>query len=288
MLLVFLILGVRILMNVRESSRKVLHISKFLCLVTIFKNEADTIQEWIEHYRAEGVDHIFAINDGSDDDWEPKVRPFTSFVTVVNDTVPHQQSKKYNKYFLQAAKEYEWVIVADLDEYLYGRPNTLAQELKNIQADYVRVQWKMFGSNGHIQQPHSIRHGFTRRNYIHGNVAASHYKSIIRTNKLLKLGIHDSETINTPPAPHGTFLCSGLRAPDKNHSLNLITTQEQELNTFPIHLNHYPIQSQEWFQKVKMKRGDVNTKTSDNIRNMDYFRSYDNNQVIDEELSTKY
>ena len=37
-----------------------------------------------------------------------------------------------------------------------------------------------------------------------------------------------------------------------------------------IHLNHYPIQSKQYFEQVKMRRGDVNSEISNNIRNWSY------------------
>jgi hypothetical protein len=40
-------------------------------------------------------------------------------------------------------------------------------------------------------------------------------------------------------------------------------------------LNHYPIQSWEYFQKVKMGRGDANSSTADNVRDENYFKNYD-------------
>jgi hypothetical protein len=42
-----------------------------------------------------------------------------------------------------------------------------------------------------------------------------------------------------------------------------------------IKLNHYPIQSLEFFQKVKMTRGSANVAKHDKIRDMDYFKRYD-------------
>ena len=41
------------------------------------------------------------------------------------------------------------------------------------------------------------------------------------------------------------------------------------------HLNHYPIQSLEFFQTVKMTRGDASTVASDSVRDMGYFERYD-------------
>jgi len=42
-----------------------------------------------------------------------------------------------------------------------------------------------------------------------------------------------------------------------------------------IQLNHYAIQSKEFFGNVKMTRGDATTPTSNSIRNWDYFKRYD-------------
>jgi hypothetical protein len=44
-----------------------------------------------------------------------------------------------------------------------------------------------------------------------------------------------------------------------------------------IRLNHYPVQSLEFFENVKMTRGDVCNKNSDFIRNREYFDSYNKN-----------
>jgi len=39
-----------------------------LCLVAIFKNESYILEEYINHYIRQGVDKIFFIDNGSDDD----------------------------------------------------------------------------------------------------------------------------------------------------------------------------------------------------------------------------
>jgi hypothetical protein len=51
-----------------------------------------------------------------------------------------------------------------------------------------------------------------------------------------------------------------------------------------IKLNHYPIQSLEFFTKIKMTRGDVNSSNSDNCRDLDYFQKYDYNETCDDTL----
>ena len=56
----------------------------------------------------------------------------------------------------------------------------------------------------------------------------------------------------------------------------------------PLHLNHYAIQSWELFSTVKMTRGDVSSDQSDHVRNEQYFKRYDHNNVEDTELQEKH
>jgi hypothetical protein len=51
-----------------------------------------------------------------------------------------------------------------------------------------------------------------------------------------------------------------------------------------IQLNHYPIQSLEFFQKVKMTRGDVSSSAYENVRDLSYFHRYDTKEYCDEIL----
>jgi len=46
-----------------------------------------------------------------------------------------------------------------------------------------------------------------------------------------------------------------------------------------IRLNHYPIQSLDFFTKVKMTRGDATSTVVDNIRDMNYFNNYNDNMT---------
>jgi hypothetical protein len=46
--------------------------------------------------------------------------------------------------------------------------------------------------------------------------------------------------------------------------------------------------SKEYFEKIKMTRGDVNSITFDNIRDWTYFNNYDTNEVYDDELANLF
>ena len=51
-----------------------------------------------------------------------------------------------------------------------------------------------------------------------------------------------------------------------------------------IRLNHYPIQSLDFFKKIKMTRGAADCKNSENIRDMNYFNKYNYHDINDETL----
>jgi len=53
-----------------------------------------------------------------------------------------------------------------------------------------------------------------------------------------------------------------------------LNTHRKGANDF-IRLHHYPIQSLDFFQRIKMTRGDVNLLKYESIRDMNYFKRYD-------------
>ena len=49
-------------------------------------------------------------------------------------------------------------------------------------------------------------------------------------------------------------------------------------------LNHYPVMSRDYFQRIKMTRGDVSAANADSVRTMDYFEKYDRPAVVRDTL----
>lgn len=240
-----------------------------LCLVGIFKNESHIMKEWLDHYERQGVCQFFLIDNGSTDNYEPIVKN-RSNVKVVKDSKRHAQTELYNKHFLQTVKSFfDWVLVVDLDEFVYvrGWPN-IPSYLKSLDSNIRSIQltWKMFGSNGHTNQPESAIHGFTKRSPIGWKTET---KMLCSCHNLKKLGIHTHQLKGKG---------KDLRFPE--------IMSEESLRKAPLHINHYAIQSKDWFFKVKCTRGDVDSKASENVRNESYFKEYDRNGIVDGELSS--
>ena len=253
-----------------------------LVVVTIFKNEAVAMREWLEHYVREGVEHFYMIDNGSTDNWQKEVEGFP--VTIYSDMERYKQNEHYNKYFLEEVKRNsEWVMVVDLDEFMYARKGykTIPEYLVTLKngISEVQVRWKMFGSNGHIKQPKSIIKGFTKRQ----KGTSSFVKSIARSRTLSRMGIHthiidDKSSEDNPKS-------------GSNISENIILlpniTSEEEIEKVPLHLNHYAIQSWEWYRDIKMTRGSAITVRNDNVRTKEYFQDYDHKEIEDNELDEK-
>lgn len=239
-----------------------------LCVVAIFKNEGHILREWLDHYRKEGVSKFFLINNGSDDDGWKQATADANDVQVVLLPEKHMQTVHYNR-ILSCAKKFKWVMVVDLDEFVYARGahRTIPSFLRTLspEIDQVLIGWTMFGSNGHDVQPKSVINSFTRR-YHHKDSPSyfSNPKYIARTEFILELGVHSAKTIR------GTV-----------HKIAPASLTE------PLRLNHYAIQSKEFFRNVKMKRGDASVLKNELVRTWNYFDKYDVNHILDTELREK-
>ena len=262
-----------------------------LCLLTMFKNESHIMKEYITHYLQQGVDHFFMIDNGSNDDYLEYLNPYINNHTVdlIVDPERNFQVNGYNMYFRDKIKQYDWVIVCDLDEFIYARKHfkTIKEYLNTIDGSIsqVFIPWKMFGSNGfntiEHQQPESVIKNFVKRQNYKNNEYIFH-KSIVRTKYLIEFYIHYHTTENNNYISSHPSLLNDPFSDD----LQFSKISEDILENSYLHLNHYPIQSFNWFMKIKATRGDADNISKDNVRDEKYFYGYDavSNDIVDLEL----
>ena len=232
-----------------------------LGLLAIIKNEEMIINEWIEHYLWQGVDHFYIIDNGSTDATKNKLQPYIDkgIISYFYLDEKYKQEEYYNYILnLYIKNNCDWLIICDADEYFYNRKKgknikTYVNKLNIKDVNSITLNWKMFGSNGYDKQPSNIRKSFLYKwKVLHENV-----KTIINVDLTNKIIIHDHQ----------------------------FTSGEKILNPEELALNHYPIMSKEYFSKVKMTRGAADTIHHENVRNWDYFNKYDRNEVFDNELA---
>ena len=266
----------------------------FLCLVAVFKNEEEILEEWLNHYIKQGVDHFFLIDNNSCDNYKDIINKYPKdLITAKIDNRKGIQTILYNELYLENVKNYDWTILVDLDEFIYARNGfiKISDYLKTVpeNCSQIKIPWKMFGSSGYDtlekKQPDSVIKNFVYRvNYdIHtGFVRYDKNKNkeifckCIFKNKYLKsIDIHFSHV------SEGNFMTSNnfnIEIGNKKSQIN-----EDILKNSCLHINHYPIQSLDRFMRIKATRGNCdNNKT--NPRNEQYFRNYDMNHIYDDEL----
>ena len=268
----------------------------FLSILSCFKNESHILQEWLQHYLNQGVDHFFLINNGSTDDFRSTLQPFLDRlqVTLIEDAQKHAQEILLNRYGLSLKSATQWLLLVDLDEFVYARggystiPQFLIQlEKKDPLASQVFIPWKMFGSNGFKTQPSSVRQSFVLRqdyDFLERTQAQGMNergkilgKTIVNMRFIRRLGVHHSRMRYQGHDYSSSF--------QRTIPTNFQPINEAILKENCLHLNHYAIQSWEYFSKVKMKRGDVLNVDNETIRNEQYFQSYDTKHLMDNELA---
>ena len=264
----------------------------YLSILAIFKNEAKVMKEWLDHHIAHGVDHFYLIDDNSLDNVYDSMDPYlekgyVSFHKAPKEDSTYRQIAGYHRIFsdfILSKNESRWVAIIDLDEFLYSP--RYPRDLKRVFREHedlslVGVNWAMYGSSNYLEQPASVIDSFLYRadftNYEKYPYLTDHYKVLKKKNNTLndwqKYVINTANKIQSVEV-HQAYV--------EGTSDNLSINRDAE-NPYLI-LNHYSIQSKDYFLRNKGTRGDVNTyyKTSD--RNMDWFRMCDINEIKDDRL----
>lgn len=224
-------------------------------LLAIMKNETDVLAEWLEHYRWQGVDKVFLIDNGSTDDPLRILAPHieSGFVEYFSRPLRHSQTRHYHEIFRTARirSKAEWLVMADLDEFWFSPLGDLRKALATLEPDFdlLYANWIVFGSSGHVEQPPSIREGFVHRHRHLGPHSST--KWICRTS------------------------CIGWLLDFNQHKVGGVDSRRVAWDNDTFRLHHYVIQSLDYFKRVKMTRGDVSSTEAESVRNLDYFRRMD-------------
>lgn len=254
----------------------------FLSVGAMFKNEAHILREWLEHYIYRGVEHFYLINDNSTDNFLEIIQPFQNKITLIDmneNQFLGRQVRAYNKIFDSKKQETEWLLIIDLDEFVYSPSTTNFPEMirnivsNNSEIHQISFNMVLFGSSGFVEQPKCVTTSFTKR----GEYGVKRYapqpppygwmlcntngqKSFVKTSEIQKYGIH------------GHFV-SG-----KTVNFSWMNSNE---TAFKLYMNHYVLQSKNWFLKVKGTRGDADAYLKPEERNLKYFEAWDVNDVKD-------
>jgi hypothetical protein len=237
-------------------------------IMAIFKNETMNLKVWLDHYLWQGVEHFYLIDNGSTDNPMNILQEYIDkgIVTYYYRPDKHQQAELYRYMFdnenLKTVTK--WLCICDLDEFFFGT-NTklnivLNEEFNNY--DVIYTHSFFYGSDNLTKHPKDIRTDIIHRTNDTVNGIKYIFKPAIINNS--------SEVWTHWLVEPGTlYKKSG---------------QNETFTDTKFRLNHYIVQSLEYFQNVKMTRGAADVITNENIRTMDVFNEYTKTAIIKDDI----
>jgi hypothetical protein len=236
-------------------------------LLAIFRNEAHILEEFIEHYKFQGIDHFYLINNASTDNYLEILEKYSDIVTLKQEPYVGptkilefggRQLDVYNEILPEISTE--WLFVCDLDEFAYTREYKNIKEFLKVwknKFEQILIPLKTFNSSGLLEQPDNVVNSFTNRR---ANEKYMLYKPLVRRDCINKIKINYC-TLNRGTTTNGSlslfsdaFVTDEPRV-DNLTALNFRHVGDGKLEQSKIIANHYTTQSREWFYRVKATRG---------------------------------
>lgn len=235
----------------------------FLSVCVCIKNEKKYMDTFIKHYLLQGVDHIYIVNNGSDDGIEEFVNKhiFKNTITLINDprdlkilksnegAEGHRNLLNQNLYEL-IKRETKWAIIIDADEFMYGKNGeTIKTYLQCLDDNIgcVYVLWNIFNPIIPLDDNFCLKNNTKRLNYDKYNEfsyvvknANDFGKSIVRTSMLTdehKLWIHKIRVSGVTINNYGNIDTNGY------DNCNNINYSEKIFNELKLTMNHYAIRN---------------------------------------------
>lgn len=210
--------------------------SERVCVVAILRDELKFVDEWLAYHRLLGIDHFYLYDDETDGALERHIAPHGQYATVIPWYDRHQQRAGRNKQvkaYIHSLSEvrggFDWVCFLDVDEFVVLRRH---EDIKTYLGQFpdaasVSLFWRMFGHNGHFNDPPGLVTTYlTRRRRRSGR----QYKTFSRPS-----------AIESITSAHQCVLRPGNRRLDANgvsfHSDAFETDPDGE--RFSAYVNHY-------------------------------------------------
>lgn len=242
-----------------------------LSVITLFRNEANYLKEWIEYHRMLGVDHFVLYNDRSDDNWAEVLDPYikSDLVEVIDwhkapstPLFPTWQIMAFQDGLKRLQGKTTWIAFIDVDEFILPKKNATILECLYqyyTMASAVYICWRNFGTGGIYVDPGKplLTKLTTCSDMYHSKNAAG--KSIVKADEVV---------INQIWSPHQFVLTpdsqyyDGSGGPLYFNGSDLVVNPRHTSDI--IQINHYVMRDENFYQKVRLPKaiskeyGDIN------------------------------
>jgi hypothetical protein len=231
-------------------------------IVSIFRDEAKFLKEWIEFHLMVGVDTFHLVNNNSCDDYSDVLDYYIKnkivflydldVETIKNnpgrhneEIIVHHWIDKLNK--IVKSSNDDWMIHVSTDEFLYP---TEVENIKDVLLGYnsnigeISVNWTLFGHNNiTLTDGDILIENLTKCADI-DHIENYHVKPIFKPDAII-----------TIPSVHFTRLKNGyIKIDAMGNPSNFKTPYEVRERVFtPLHINHYRLRDLSWVdEKIKI------------------------------------
>lgn len=232
-----------------------------LGVITLFRNEARYLKEWIEYHRMLGVDHFLLYNDRSTDNWEEVLKPYidAKLVEVIpwykpeaTPLFPTWQVNAYKDGFARSKENTKWLAFIDIDEFIVPKKNATILECLNEffpSASGVYMCWRNFGTSGAYVDPGKpiLTHLTKASDVFHSRNASG--KSIVKVaDTLIDLSWSPHQLVLKPTAQYYNGSGAPLRSIGTDLQVDPVHTSDH------IVVNHYVMRDENFYRQVRVPR----------------------------------
>lgn len=227
-----------------------------LGVTAIIRNEALYLEEWLDYHIVAGVDIFYLFDDDSSDNTLDVLKPYINEGVVEliqlgkqpNTDFYNTQTLVYNLSLITHKYDVKYMAFIDIDEFIlpyigtdiYSAVECILKDLPY--ACGIAVNWRIFGSSGHIKHQESVLDNYLYRT-----------RDCYGANGLVKSIVNPRFVLGWYKNPHLCSCVPGYYIVDENGKR---ITKVCGKNTFgkKIRINHYFCKSKEDWLK-KMSRG---------------------------------
>jgi hypothetical protein len=211
-----------------------------LCIMAIFKNEHEYMEEWLKHHIRQGISHFYLYcNDEHIENYKylDLYKPYITLIdwtNVSNNGSQTIQRQAYTHCVQHYNKYYKYILMLDLDEFIVSSSGTVIDYINSL--DYnntcaLKIPRFNFGSDGHIKKPA----GNVMDNYFTKEKICSSYKTIANSQYIDTsqnfYGVHDFNLLNSGKI-YNAYLSYAKTGFPSGCSIN-------DINETPLVINHY-------------------------------------------------
>ena len=214
-----------------------------IAIVVTVKNESRYIEEWLDYHYRIGVDKFYIYdNDSEDRSISERIVDYQIFDGIMT------QLRTYNHALKRHMFDCKYMGIIDADEFIFVKNGQSLIEFldehfsKAINIGGLSINWRMFGSNGHLKyNPEPVIERFTHRAQ-DDHVNNLFFKTILNPRRALSIN-----------GAHFVNFRMGCACYDED----LLEMREQKNNkrnpASRVQINHYMTKSQEEFLKKKSR-----------------------------------